>query len=476
MWPTLRPGDEAVIQPVAASELQPGDWVVVRNAHGGFLHRYLGRRADKILTKGDHHRIFDPLWDAEALLGRVTEVYRDDRCIYRRTPPQQRRQRLLAWGHQWIGEVGQMARKLKGLLVILLLLWLGVPAVQAAVTVTGFVLELGAGEALLYWETASETDNLGFYVGRRSSASPEYERISAFIGSLDEGAGAFYEYKDTNVAPGMTYYYRLEDVPADGSPGSFFYPEPAFLTIPGGGGPGTPTPSPFPDPTLTPDAAATATPTPTALPAPSVRFWADPATIAAGDCTTLHWQAVNVATVYLDGRAVIEQGAQMVCPCEAETYTLRVTYLDGSAENFNVSLAVTGQCTDAQRTATATTTATPAVQPPPATPTIIPTSGPTATPTRDGAEGGPPPTATAPPLPAFTPTLEPPRAPTEAETPTPAAPSMTPTRASVQGDGAATSPQKAAGNWWMTTLLLLSGLLIGAGLIWGGIWFWKQQA
>ncbi len=493
MWPTLRPGDEAVVQPVTVSELQMGDWVVVRDARAGYLHRYLGQRAGKLLTKGDHRRAFDPLWESDALLGRVTEAYREGQCFYRRAPHRARRQRIVAWGHKMMGTMWQIARQIKGwVLVGLLLALISVPTVHAAVTVAGFVLELGDGEVFLFWETASETDNLGFYMSRRQGPTGDYTRISGFIGSRDDGAGAFYDYADDTVVPGVTYYYRLEDVPADGSAGEFFFPDPPSVTVPGGDdATPTPTPTPTPGPTATPSPVAptppTATPTPSATPAPgdptpapSVRFWAEEPDLTAGHCTTVRWEAHGVQSLHLNGVGVTGVGAMTYCPCETERHVLSVTYADGSTEDFTVTLNVTGQCTDEQRAATATptatSTATPTALPDPEPPPPSPTATPTATPPRDTVDSAPSPTPTwTPPAADQAPTPEP-VTPTvdEAEgVPGEESPTATPTRVGVLGEDAAPRPQ-VRGNWWMTVLLLLSGLLIGTGLIWGGVWFWRQ--
>ena len=119
MLPTLRPGDEVVVHPVTAEALEPGDWVVVRNAQGAFLHRYLGRRDGAVVTKGDGHRALDPLWPSDAVLGRVVEAQRDGRCFYRRTPGRLRREKVLAAGHHVLGDVWSVLRRVKALLLAL---------------------------------------------------------------------------------------------------------------------------------------------------------------------------------------------------------------------------------------------------------------------------------------------------------------------------------------------------------------------
>ncbi|MBN2391100.1 MAG: hypothetical protein JXR84_10260 [Anaerolineae bacterium] len=104
------------------------------------------------------------------------------------------------------------------------------PSFQIAVGLIDFYAEAGTGTITVYWETASETDNLGFRLWRSQELNGSYVDVSGFIASLDEGAGAFYEFEDTDVILGVTYYYKLQDIPADGSSSSFT--DPISVTIP----------------------------------------------------------------------------------------------------------------------------------------------------------------------------------------------------------------------------------------------------
>ena len=93
----------------------------------------------------------------------------------------------------------------------------------------------------------------------------------------------------------------------------------------------TPTPEPdqptdTPTPTVTPSPTPEDTPTPTNVPPPQVEYFqASPASISAGDCTTLQWGKVSNAT-----EASIEPGlggvgtpgSETVCPIETTTYIL----------------------------------------------------------------------------------------------------------------------------------------------------------
>lgn len=107
------------------------------------------------------------------------------------------------------------------------------------------------------------------------------------------------------------------------------------------------TPTPTPVATLTP--TPTQIPTeveekPTEVPLPIVNYWADPAEITAGGCTTFHWEIANVSRVEFGGMDQELNGSASDCMCESQTYPLRVTYLDGTQETFRVTIDVTGTC------------------------------------------------------------------------------------------------------------------------------------
>ncbi|MFQ5518190.1 MAG: DUF2341 domain-containing protein, partial [Acidimicrobiia bacterium] len=77
----------------------------------------------------------------------------------------------------------------------------------------------GLDEAVeLRWETASELDNLGFHLYRSSSEEGSYERITetAIPGLGSSPVGAKYDYRDTGLTNGVTYYYKLEDIETTG--------------------------------------------------------------------------------------------------------------------------------------------------------------------------------------------------------------------------------------------------------------------
>jgi hypothetical protein len=67
------------------------------------------------------------------------------------------------------------------------------------------------------WETESEFDTVGFNVLRSDSATGHFTRLNDNIipGSADPVVGGSYQFVDSNVEPGIIYYYRLEDVEYD---------------------------------------------------------------------------------------------------------------------------------------------------------------------------------------------------------------------------------------------------------------------
>jgi hypothetical protein len=75
------------------------------------------------------------------------------------------------------------------------------------------------GRITLNWTTASEVNTAGFNLYRSESADGPYVRINAQLipASVDSLVGGKYEYQDSSVSPGRTYYYQLEDVEYDGT-------------------------------------------------------------------------------------------------------------------------------------------------------------------------------------------------------------------------------------------------------------------
>jgi hypothetical protein len=107
------------------------------------------------------------------------------------------------------------------LLLIILLLVLGVAQyhARAAVTLVYFRGSSTPNGVFLEWETASELDNLGFYVYRSTSQNGNYVQVSEFIPtSGDPLLGGYYQFTDTDVVDGSTYWYKLETLDVQSIP------------------------------------------------------------------------------------------------------------------------------------------------------------------------------------------------------------------------------------------------------------------
>ena len=95
-------------------------------------------------------------------------------------------------------------------------------------------------------------------------------------------------------------------------------------------------PTDTPTPTITPSPTPEDTPTPTSVPPPQVEYFqASPASINAGNCTTLQWGRVSNATeakIEPDMGGVGTPGAEVVCPVETTTYMLTATGPGGTTQ------------------------------------------------------------------------------------------------------------------------------------------------
>ncbi len=94
------------------------------------------------------------------------------------------------------------------------------------------------------------------------------------------------------------------------------------------------------------EGTVTETPTPTLPPSlePVVQFWAEPAQIQAGACTTINWHAENVQSIIFGGIQQGFDGSYKDCLCKSERYSLTVTYLDGTQQKHTVDISVSGVC------------------------------------------------------------------------------------------------------------------------------------
>ncbi|MFC1568946.1 FlgD immunoglobulin-like domain containing protein [bacterium] len=81
---------------------------------------------------------------------------------------------------------------------------------EAESTVEGIVLN---------WETASEVNSQGFHVWRADDTEGNYEQIttSLIASQGNSSSGALYSYIDKNFEGNVTYYYKIQQLDADGS-------------------------------------------------------------------------------------------------------------------------------------------------------------------------------------------------------------------------------------------------------------------
>ncbi|NOY58080.1 MAG: T9SS type A sorting domain-containing protein [Calditrichaeota bacterium] len=73
-----------------------------------------------------------------------------------------------------------------------------------------------ASGVFIHWTTASESNNAGFYLQRRTSPAGAFSNVEYIRGHGTTFVENAYEFHDTNLAPGI-YYYRLKQVDDDGS-------------------------------------------------------------------------------------------------------------------------------------------------------------------------------------------------------------------------------------------------------------------
>ncbi len=69
----------------------------------------------------------------------------------------------------------------------------------------------------LYWETASEINNEGFYVEKRQEGEENWNSIGFVKGAGNSNSVTHYTFKDKEVEPYTTYQYRLRQVDRDGA-------------------------------------------------------------------------------------------------------------------------------------------------------------------------------------------------------------------------------------------------------------------
>lgn len=85
------------------------------------------------------------------------------------------------------------------------------------VEITSFDGETKDSGIELFWETASETNNYGFYVERRKVGDEMWQEINFVSGSGNSNVMQRYNYFDKQVVPNTTYQYRIKQIDFDGT-------------------------------------------------------------------------------------------------------------------------------------------------------------------------------------------------------------------------------------------------------------------
>ncbi|HEX8681435.1 MAG TPA: alpha-glycosidase [Ardenticatenaceae bacterium] len=115
-----------------------------------------------------------------------------------------------------------------------------VPVVPTSVQLSGFTATAQDGQVLVAWETAQEVGNQGFNLYRATSANGPQTQLNTegLIASEapSSSEGFAYQWVDTDVEVGQTYYYWLETVATDGStaqhgPASATVSTPTAITV-----------------------------------------------------------------------------------------------------------------------------------------------------------------------------------------------------------------------------------------------------
>jgi hypothetical protein len=123
---------------------------------------------------------------------------------------------------------------------------------------SGFTAVPGENEIFLYWQVPSEAGILGFYVWRSAGNTTDFKKLptggSASEQFIPANGSKFYGYIDFQVTPDVVYYYKVQDVPDDGSEGEYSEVKSASIAEEGATDTPTPTSTPTqtPTPTLTP--------------------------------------------------------------------------------------------------------------------------------------------------------------------------------------------------------------------------------
>jgi hypothetical protein len=91
---------------------------------------------------------------------------------------------------------------------------------EIPVELVSFNAEMGDGNVVLNWSTATETNNNGFQIEKREKSNvkgqTEFSSVGFVSGKGTTTEKTFYSYSDKNEKPG-TYLYRLKQIDFDGT-------------------------------------------------------------------------------------------------------------------------------------------------------------------------------------------------------------------------------------------------------------------
>ena len=92
---------------------------------------------------------------------------------------------------------------------------------QVAVELSSFFAQANDYRVQLHWSTASERENLGFYISRSTTEEGVYYKLN---NNLIAGSGTTeesheYSFVDVDIEPGQVYYYKLIDIDYSGNVG-----------------------------------------------------------------------------------------------------------------------------------------------------------------------------------------------------------------------------------------------------------------
>jgi len=89
-----------------------------------------------------------------------------------------------------------------------------------AVKLASFGGTIEDGDAVLTWRTNSEAGTTGFHVLRAEAVEGSYERITPTeVPAVGGSEGASYQYRDPSIQPNRRYFFKLQEVTADGAGG-----------------------------------------------------------------------------------------------------------------------------------------------------------------------------------------------------------------------------------------------------------------